>query len=104
MTPEVRDKIRSRVMSGTAEMWDAAVLWQHIEALEALPVPEVTLEYRVAYERTGPSGWERDFCARPDKDAATATANACARVTFKYRNVRIESRVSTGPWLPVVQP
>lgn len=34
MTPEISEQIRSRVASGTAEQWDAAVLWQHIQAVE----------------------------------------------------------------------
>lgn len=34
MTPENREKIRGNVMAGTAEAWDAGVLWRHVESLE----------------------------------------------------------------------
>lgn len=39
MTEEVREQIRFRVASGQAEMWDAAVLWQHVQALESAGAP-----------------------------------------------------------------
>src|SRR5580692_403182 len=35
MTPEIRENIRSRIAAGEADMWDAAVLWQHVEKLES---------------------------------------------------------------------
>lgn len=141
MTPEIREKIRSRVASGTADMWDAAVLWQHIEALEAAPaggteqtlraalqdvmaqlcgqskscghdyhcicpgnaaraalalrVPEVTLQYRVAYVRAGES---RRMAATNLDDARNLAECLDGKVVIESREIH------TGPWLPVVQP
>jgi len=34
MTQEVRDRIKTNVATGEAGEWDAAVLWQHMEAVE----------------------------------------------------------------------
>lgn len=100
MTPEIREQIRSRIASGTAEMWDAAVLWQHLEAAEKRAAEEAAqfinrTELQLTYEtnkdgRGRPAEWhtkEHEWGGKA-KRAVEMLADP-----EHYRNVAFVSRV-----------
>jgi hypothetical protein len=54
MTPEIREQIHSRIIAGEAGQWDAAVLWQEIEA--PTPVDPAYLGKSQSF-KCGSCGW-----------------------------------------------